>query len=126
MIRRPPRSTRTDTLFPYTTLFRSRQHIRPRHRVVHIGPGKELARFRIVGAVLEESLADSLCDGAVHLPFNHHRIDYSPGVVDSIKLPHTDMAGISVDHDDPKVNCRWCIAPFRAKKHTLLKSELDG
>src|SRR3546814_7806134 len=29
MIRRPPRSTRTDTLFPYTTLFRSRvQHPR--------------------------------------------------------------------------------------------------
>src|SRR3546814_5185134 len=25
MIRRPPRSTRTDTLFPYTTLFRSKQ-----------------------------------------------------------------------------------------------------
>src|SRR3546814_16807795 len=27
MIRRPPRSTRTDTLFPYTTLFRSLHHI---------------------------------------------------------------------------------------------------
>src|SRR3546814_6903016 len=27
MIRRPPRSTRTDTLFPYTTLFRSRKLI---------------------------------------------------------------------------------------------------
>src|SRR3546814_1998330 len=26
MIRRPPRSTRTDTLFPYTTLFRSALH----------------------------------------------------------------------------------------------------
>src|SRR3546814_19806708 len=26
MIRRPPRSTRTDTLFPYTTLFRSSGH----------------------------------------------------------------------------------------------------
>src|SRR3546814_3243359 len=26
MIRRPPRSTRTDTLFPYTTLFRSAAH----------------------------------------------------------------------------------------------------
>src|SRR3546814_13030612 len=25
MIRRPPRSTRTDTLFPYTTLFRSQR-----------------------------------------------------------------------------------------------------
>src|SRR3546814_6623052 len=28
MIRRPPRSTRTDTLFPYTTLFRSWAHSR--------------------------------------------------------------------------------------------------
>src|SRR3546814_20189504 len=28
MIRRPPRSTRTDTLFPYTTLFRSHQEYR--------------------------------------------------------------------------------------------------
>src|SRR3546814_19903709 len=28
MIRRPPRSTRTDTLFPYTTLFRSIQYVR--------------------------------------------------------------------------------------------------
>src|SRR3546814_2572697 len=27
MKRRPPRSTRTDTLFPYTTLFRSDRHI---------------------------------------------------------------------------------------------------
>src|SRR3546814_6331246 len=31
MIRRPPRSTRTDTLFPYTTLFRS-VHPNPRER----------------------------------------------------------------------------------------------
>src|SRR3546814_7959803 len=29
MIRRPPRSTRTDTLFPYTTLFRSGDRDRP-------------------------------------------------------------------------------------------------
>src|SRR3546814_19362939 len=35
MIRRPPRSTRTDTLFPYTTLFRSsgRLYVRPIARV---------------------------------------------------------------------------------------------
>src|SRR3546814_5741234 len=31
MIRRPPRSTRTDTLFPYTTLFRS---LGPRAEIV--------------------------------------------------------------------------------------------
>src|SRR3546814_9457431 len=29
MIRRPPRSTRTDTLFPYTTLFRSDLKVKP-------------------------------------------------------------------------------------------------
>src|SRR3546814_6344598 len=35
MIRRPPRSTRTDTLFPYTTLFRSivERRDRDHHRV---------------------------------------------------------------------------------------------
>src|SRR3546814_2931118 len=32
MIRRPPRSTRTDTLFPYTTLFRSPCKTQPRDR----------------------------------------------------------------------------------------------
>src|SRR3546814_17526400 len=32
MIRRPPRSTRTDTLFPYTTLFRSRPRVAHAHR----------------------------------------------------------------------------------------------
>src|SRR3546814_6597482 len=31
MIRRPPRSTRTDTLFPYTTLFRSGDDAPPAH-----------------------------------------------------------------------------------------------
>src|SRR3546814_15220189 len=35
MIRRPPRSTRTDTLFPYTTLFRS---VDPDSWTIHIGP----------------------------------------------------------------------------------------
>src|SRR3546814_10519816 len=39
MIRRPPRSTRTDTLFPYTTLFRSA----PRHvRGIGRRPGGRL------------------------------------------------------------------------------------
>src|SRR3546814_10489757 len=32
MIRRPPRSTRTDTLFPYTTLFRSAAYTGPPRR----------------------------------------------------------------------------------------------
>src|SRR3546814_14244184 len=44
MIRRPPRSTRTDTLFPYTTLFRSRPW-RPRSRPP-TGTGRSPGRGR--------------------------------------------------------------------------------
>src|SRR3546814_15582535 len=36
MIRRPPRSTRTDTLFPYTTLFRSREKVLDLLTVLHV------------------------------------------------------------------------------------------
>src|SRR3546814_822592 len=36
MIRRPPRSTRTDTLFPYTTLFRSLDELVPRVGDAHL------------------------------------------------------------------------------------------
>src|SRR3546814_2097627 len=35
MIRRPPRSTRTDTLFPYTTLFRSCRTAHPAPQLRH-------------------------------------------------------------------------------------------
>src|SRR3546814_2667078 len=63
MIRRPPRSTRTDTLFPYTTLFRSqpldgRAHlrvvpVRERHRVAAVDPLAEggAIRFELVRRV---------------------------------------------------------------------------
>src|SRR3546814_12409503 len=41
MIRRPPRSTRTDTLFPYTTLFRSYDVLGPLYSEI----GGELAKI---------------------------------------------------------------------------------
>src|SRR3546814_6089501 len=43
MIRRPPRSTRTDTLFPYTTLFRSQAGF---HRWPPAGAGRPGPAFR--------------------------------------------------------------------------------
>src|SRR3546814_10230802 len=49
MIRRPPRSTRTDTLFPYTTLFRSISGMLDKygHRVTTANDGAEgLATLR--------------------------------------------------------------------------------
>src|SRR3546814_7562362 len=48
MIRRPPRSTRTDTLFPYTTLFRSPQKRRA------------AAALFIVVLVLERRIIDAV------------------------------------------------------------------
>src|SRR3546814_11120219 len=48
MIRRPPRSTRTDTLFPYTTLFRSPAYaLLARHRYIDAVRGKDL-KHRLV------------------------------------------------------------------------------
>src|SRR3546814_4468599 len=66
MIRRPPRSTRTDTLFPYTTLFRSCQRlIKPYPVEADIDPGAsvmdrnqaDLAFIEIVEAWLREQLS---------------------------------------------------------------------
>src|SRR3546814_9887129 len=52
MIRRPPRSTRTDTLFPYTTLFRS--------------------VFGVIGAGARAHEAGPLCAGRGHRRSEEH------------------------------------------------------
>src|SRR3546814_17947430 len=60
MIRRPPRSTRTDTLFPYTTLFRSDDVLQPlaldrqlgAALIIIVGKATGLAR-----QLLDESIA---------------------------------------------------------------------
>src|SRR3546814_13271853 len=60
MIRPPPRSTRTDTLFPYTTLFRSTAPPKPdqnstgRHRINGAaGPKWQYDAWSLVHSVLE-------------------------------------------------------------------------
>src|SRR3546814_20433319 len=52
MRRRPPRSTRTYTLFPYTTLFRSDLRLRgaPQHQTVALRRSQLSARRAAVGA----------------------------------------------------------------------------
>src|SRR3546814_6475012 len=45
MIRRPPRSTRTDTLFPYTTLFRSILREKPSKYVSLLPARKGISRI---------------------------------------------------------------------------------
>src|SRR3546814_14132912 len=62
MIRRPPRSTRTDTLFPYTTLFRSLKiaQLAPHYQLVLTRSG-HLDELEILTEVRDEfaSLAEA-------------------------------------------------------------------
>src|SRR3546814_9356060 len=69
MIRRPPRSTRTDTLFPYTTLFRSRARIIADQltaifglRIGQAGGHAEAARRNERGFELEALRPDAVAD----------------------------------------------------------------
>src|SRR3546814_9932362 len=59
MIRRPPRSNRTDTLFPYTTLFRSFR-ASPAWRACSPGEGRYDRKFRLA---------------RIHVPCPLHRLD---------------------------------------------------
>src|SRR3546814_17736496 len=69
MIRRPPRSTRTDTLFPYTTLFRSQ-----------LGFETDPAAFRLARLVLAiDGVLDNLEEPTIQrgqriLVFRSHEI----------------------------------------------------
>src|SRR3546814_3514493 len=64
MLRRPPRSTRTDTLFPYTTLFRSDQLT-----LIQRQPGWQGMVERYQPAVVEE-IRDQGCQ--VHSRSEEH------------------------------------------------------
>src|SRR3546814_16693963 len=83
MIRRPPRSTRTDTLFPYTTLFRSRTYC------FRVGGPRDFLRFenrilRLIanGAPVQDT-AHQLC----------HEVEaFLPGVICTVMT--VDPAGL--------------------------------
>src|SRR3546814_16313539 len=107
MIRRPPRSTRTDTLFPYTTLFRSFQPHRYSRTealwrsfasafvdadllvVTDIYPAGEAARPGVTGKLIVDAVPDahphdavawmpSLADAADYLAARPRNGDLSP------------------------------------------------
>src|SRR3546814_6197768 len=71
MIRRPPRSTLTDTLFPYTTLFRSHAHLlTSRCGILQPDPAP--------GAVAGRILTDDLDSGGFQcVDHLHQRIDHA-------------------------------------------------
>src|SRR3546814_11839616 len=95
MIRRPPRSTRTDTLFPYTTLFRSAT-----------GP----PRRRSFAPFVDESLQDGVFTEREPLAYtlhSRHRRFRAYGFADGIcrdeprdRAPTTDI----VDRKSTRLN----------------------
>src|SRR3546814_18435528 len=112
MIRRPPRSTRTDTLFPYTTRFRSAGVVPGGEGVLAPAVGgddlRELARRQPLGAlehqVLEEvrqaGLAGLLVGGADAVP---HRVvhDRRPAA------PHDHHLQAVVEVEDERGRASW-------------------
>src|SRR3546814_12075214 len=111
MIRRPPRSTRTDTLFPYTTLFRSPAPLEAGQRLEGLGfdpvePGIEvIGKGRVDGDRAGRNrghprdVADPV---AVHLllrPDDQHVAD--PGAVEPRRQPGVARAYRGVDRHAP-------------------------
>src|SRR3546814_2296459 len=93
MIRRPPRSTRTDTLLPYTTLFRSKR-AGYRHRARRNAPPSCPCRFSEPSRPVP-SLPPS-----------------------TAQKPHTDPAGRSEEHTSELQSLmRISYAVFCLKKH---------
>src|SRR3546814_1093946 len=76
MIRRPPRSTRTDTLFPYTTLFRS-QRVGGRGSLAGIGHGRQTAAPRPRCPVDEAGCEPLTRDRGAAAPVIGSRLDRS-------------------------------------------------
>src|SRR3546814_4174318 len=65
MIRRPPRSTRTDTLFPYTTLFRSGCRLRQRRHPHHLPRLQPLGGLHTAAVDADLALAQQLLEAPV-------------------------------------------------------------
>src|SRR3546814_19939148 len=65
MIRRPPRSTRTDTLFPYTTLFRS-ELLRLYRLLIKAGGGAVLSEEEAAEVGLSDAKIDERRNYVAH------------------------------------------------------------
>src|SRR3546814_10691572 len=112
MIRRPPRSTRTDTRFPYTTLFRSRQ-------ARQLDVLAEVTRRFITVATRQEQLA--LAREALKLA--EKTVSGARTRVDAAKSPHAELDRASIGLDRARLDERRAIVQLDTdRKSTRLNS----
>src|SRR3546814_11541709 len=102
MIRRPPRSTRTDTLFPYTTLFRSLAALTESTLTEEEAPTVDGA-ILLAPAVWSAERMPSLYRATLALAV--HTIPWSPLSGQGLKIIPTDNpAALRQLRDDPPVS----------------------
>src|SRR3546814_11348693 len=114
MIRRPPRSTRTDTLFPYTTLFRSdiAEAVIGEMRLEHLGlavPGENES----IGTFGEPQVR--LIDGAVGVEqFGNAQRDFGARLAECLQ-PHPSCELLPEIEHDPAPRGKIGRAPRRER-----------
>src|SRR3546814_7340410 len=113
MIRRPPRSTRTDTLFPYTTLFRS-------FEVERIGRCVGREHLRIAMSVdLEARASERVCIEACLFAVAPHGVEASAIV--AIAPTKDGVGNRSEEHTSELQSLmRISYAVFCLKKKTII------
>src|SRR3546814_19996710 len=99
MIRRPPRSTRTDTLFPYTTLFRSRRcaagcpsRTTSRHRMPIISESPEPVLYIMLNKARSRCPAQLSRSGASRMALISGR-DENPTIERALRLGDRKSVG---------------------------------
>src|SRR3546814_14147310 len=114
MIRRPPRSTRTDTLFPYTTLFRSRLAWRAKLQLHLMLDLFNRAREK-AGAEAIDVFGDNLEDLLLAAPAGPKAVlGLDPGLRTGVKVAVVDATGKLVSPatiSPPQPRHPWDQAP---------------
>src|SRR3546814_19082668 len=119
-VRRPPRSTRTDTLFPYTTLFRSR------HRTGAAVTGTRIHQQQSAVAACAHRVCEVVA--ALHRRDRIALHEFEPGLYVEIEKRGAMQIG--------RASCRERVCPYvelsvvagslkNKKKRIILESELN-
>src|SRR3546814_1644083 len=102
MIRRPPRSTRTDTLFPYTTLFRSSPP-RATIRSASLSSTQEYVCLRKCSAFRASSVIDTA--SAIFIFASPPRCAHVPGNGRRYPLVDAELMSLGLDRLRPVKRC---------------------